>query len=221
VELVTLQASSRVPNKGLTHSMRREGFLPVVLYGQGVQTRPLKVRARDFEHILHIGAGRNNLIRLEIEGLTGAEPPTVMIREIQSDPVKGRHIHADLQQISLKEKIEAKVRLVLHGEDAISKEGAIVQHQMREIEVECLPTALPEYVVFDLAGYGIGDTVTLKDLKLPSGVELLGEPNAIVISIVAPKQVAEAPVEEEVVAIVGEPLRAEPARVSEESKEEE
>lgn len=191
MDLVNLQASSRAVSKGQTHSLRREGFLPVVLYGHDVQSRPLKVLLKDFERLLHTGAGRNNLIRLSIEGEDGGEPPTVMVKDIQSDYIRGRYIHADLHQISLKEKIKAKVRLILHGEDAISREGGIVQHQMREVEVECLPTDLPDHVVFDLAGMGIGDSVALRDLKLPPEVALAGDPASIVISIVAPKQVVE------------------------------
>jgi large subunit ribosomal protein L25 len=223
VDLINLQASPRAVSKGQTHALRRDGFLPVVLYGHGVASRPLMVRFKEFERVLRTGAGRNNLIRLSIEGEpTADEPPTVMIKEVQSDPVKGRYIHADLQQISLKEKIKAKVRLVLHGEDAISREGGIVQHQMREVEVECLPTALPDYVVFDLAGRGIGDSVTLADLKIPEDVRLLGEPGQVVISIVAPKQVVEAapaePVEGEVAE--GEEAKAEDEKTDKAEKKE-
>lgn len=192
MDLVNLQASSRDVRKGITHALRREGYLPVVLYGHGVESRPLKVRVKDFERILSTGAGRNNLIRLNIEGAdTAAEPPTVMIKEIQSDHVRGRYIHADLQQISLKEKIRARVRLVVLGEDAISREGGIVQHQMREVEVECLPTALPDHVTVDLAGMGIGDTIVLGSVKVPEDVKLLGDPDEVVCSIVAPKTVVE------------------------------
>lgn len=212
MDLINLQATSRAVSKGETHSLRREGFLPVVLYGRGANSRPLKVRFKDFERILHVGAGRNNLIRLEIAGEADpTEAPTVMIKDIQSDPVKGRYIHADLQWISLKEKIRAKVRLVLHGEDAIAREGGIVQHQMREVDVECLPTALPDHVVFDLAGRGIGDSVTLRDLALPEDVRLLGGPDTVVVSIVAPKQVVEAAPAEaaEVPAVEGEEGKAE------------
>lgn len=211
MDLINLQASPRAVSKGQTHALRREGFLPVVLYGHGVASRPLTVRFKEFERVLRTGAGRNNLIRLSIEGeATTGEPPTVMIKEVQSDPVKGRYIHADLQQISLNEKIKAKVRLVLHGEDAISREGGIVQHQMREVEVECLPTALPDYVIFDLAGRGIGDSVTLSDLKIPEDVRLLGEPDQIVISIVAPKQVVEAAPAEPIEGEVAEGEEAKP-----------
>lgn len=192
MDLINLQASPRVASKGQTHELRREGFLPVILYGRGIPSRALKVRLKDFERILQTGAGRNNLIRLNIEAeKTDGEPPTVMIKDVQSDYVKDRYIHADLQQISLKEKIKAKVRLILHGEDAISREGGIVQHQMREVEVQCLPTALPDHIVYDLAGMGIGDSVTVGDLKVPPEVELLDEPKALVVSIVAPKQVVE------------------------------
>ncbi len=190
MDLINLQASPRVASKGENQAIRRQGYLPVVLYGHGVESRPLKVLFKDFDRVLHTGAGRNNLIRLEIEG-AGGEPPTVMVKDVQSDHIKGRYIHADLQQINLKEKIRAKVRLVLHGEDAVTKEGGVVQHQMRDVEVECLPTALPDHLTFDLAGMHIGDTVTAGDLKVPEGVTLLEDADEVVASIVAPKAAAE------------------------------
>ncbi len=211
--------------KSENHAIRREGYIPVVLYGRGVDSRALKVRLKDFDHILQTGAGRNNLIRLEIEGeKAAAEPPTVMIKDIQSDYVKGRHIHADLQQISLKEKIKAWVRIIVHGEDAISREGAIVQHQMRQVEVECLPTALPDHITVDLAGLGIGNAVTLGDLKVPADVALQGDRHSVVISIVAPKQVVEevpAAVEGEVAEGAAPAEGAEAGKPGEEKKEKE
>lgn len=222
MDLVSLHASPRVVSKGTTRSLRREGFLPVVLYGHGIQSRPLKVRAKDFERILVTGAGRNNLIRLEIEGeRTETEPPTVMVKDIQSDPVKGRHIHADLQQISLKERIRAKVRLHIVGEEPIRNEGGIVQHQMREVEVECLPTELPDHLTVDLTGLGIGDSVTLGELKVPAGVRVVGEPDEVVASIVAPKMVAEEVPAAAEGAEAAEPAKAEPARVGEQEEEKE
>lgn len=221
MDLLSLEATPRVTRKGVTHSLRREGFLPVVLYGRGVQSRALAVRAKDFERVLHSGAGRNALIRLAIEGEPAGEPPTVMVKDVQVDPVKGRYIHADLQQISLEERIRARVPVVLHGEDSISRDGGIVQHQMREVEVECLPTALPDHITFDLTGMGIGDTVTLRDLKVPEDVRLLGEPDEVVASIVAPKQVVEAPAEAAEGEAAGEAAKPEPARAGEEKKEKE
>jgi len=191
MDLVSLKATPRVPVKGVTHRLRREGFVPVVLYGHGLESRPLRVQMADLERVLKTGAGRNNLIRLEIEGETGSEPPTVIIRDLQTDPVRGRYIHADLMRVSLRDKIRAHVRLVMHGEEAVTREGGIVQHQLREIEVECLPTNLLEHITVDLTGKGIGDAITLGDLKPPEGVKFLGEPDAVVASIVAPRAAAE------------------------------
>jgi large subunit ribosomal protein L25 len=192
MDLLSLQASPRVPHKGTTHAIRREGYLPVVLYGHGVESRPLKIRAKDLERILASGAGRNALIRLEIEGEgEGADPRTVMIKDVQTDYIRGRHIHADLQQISLKEKIRARVPIILSGEDSITREGAIVQHLMREVEVESLPTDLPDHITFDVSGLSVGDTVTLGDLTVAGNVRLTGDPTEVVASILAPKQVVE------------------------------
>lgn len=198
MELLSLKASPRVPHKGVTKRLRREGFLPVVLYGGGTESRPLKVEMKAFERILAGGAGRNALIRLEIEGETAEESPTVMIRDLQSDAVRGRYLHADLQRISLKEKMRTRVRLVVVGEEAVARRGGIVRHQMREVEVECLPTDLPDHITVDIRDKEIGDAVTLGDLPEPEGVRFLGDPASVVVTVVAPKLAAEEQEEEEV-----------------------
>ncbi|HCJ11475.1 MAG TPA: 50S ribosomal protein L25 [Clostridiales bacterium] len=212
MELLSLKASPRVPQKGVTKRLRREGFLPVVLYGGGTESRPLKVETKAFERILAGAAGRNALIRLEIEGETADESPTVIIRDLQSDPVRGRYIHADLQRISLKEKMRTHVRLVVVGEEAVARRGGIVQHQMREVEVECLPTDLPDHITVDIGDKEIGDTVTLGDLPEPEGVRFLGDPASVVVAVVPPKMVAgeeeEAEAAEEAAAPEGEGAEA-------------
>jgi len=191
MNLISLQAKPRRPIKGVTNQLRRDGLLPVVLYGQGVESRPLAVPFKEVERILARGAGRNTLIKLEVEGDDAkGEPPTVIIKDLQTDPVLGRYIHADLLQISLKEKIKARIPFYLVGDEAVARDGGIVQHQMREVEVECLPTALPDHITVDLTGKGIGDSLCLGDLEVPEGVRLLGEPAEVVASIVAPKIVA-------------------------------
>lgn len=191
MEFVTLKATPRTPNKGLTNRIRREGRLPVVLYGQGIESRALQVSLSNVERILRTGAGRNSLIRLEVEGESADAAATVIIRDLQSDARLGRYTHADLLRVSLKEKIKASVRLVFSGEDDIARLGGIVQHQMREVEVEALPTDLPDHITVDFAGRGIGDTVTVSDLTPPAEVVILSEPDSVVASIVALKAVGQ------------------------------
>jgi len=197
MEIVSLKAADRVASKSSNNAIRREGFLPVILYGRGTESRPLKISTRDFERILTSRAGRNSIIRLEIEGEPKKDQPTVLIRDVQSDPVRTRYLHADLMRISLEEEITARVPIYVTGEEAAAREGGIVQQQLRETEVECLPTALPDHITVDLTGKGIGDTVTAGDLEIPEGVRILDEPGTVVVTIVAPKMVVEEEEEEE------------------------
>lgn len=211
MDFVTLKATPRIPHKGTTNRLRREGRLPVVLYGQDVESRALEVSLSEVERILRSGAGRNTLIRLEVEGETGDATPTVIIRDLQVDPRLARYTHADLLRVSLKEKIKASVRLSFTGDEDIIRNGGIVQHQMREVEVECLPTELPDHITVDLTGRGVGDTVTVADLASPAGVALVSEPDSVVASIVAPKATAEPEPDEGEGENEGEPAKGEDA----------
>ncbi|MEW6032502.1 MAG: 50S ribosomal protein L25 [Bacillota bacterium] len=214
MSFVNLKATPRVPAKGTTNALRRAGLLPVVVYGQGAGSRPLAVPAKDVERILKTPAGRNTLIRLEVEDApAGEEPTTVIIKDLQYDPVRARYIHADLMRISLKANIKANIPLLFTGEDAASRDGGIVQHQMREVEVECLPTALPDSITVDLHGKGVGDTVTLGELAVPEGVRLLGDPAEVVASIIAPKAAAAEEEEEKEAAAEPEEKAGEPGAV--------
>jgi len=191
MEIITLKAADRVASKSSNNAIRREGYLPVILYGRGTESRPLKVPTRDFERILASKAGRNTLIRLAIQGEPEKNQPTVLIREVQQDPVRARYLHADLLRISLEESITAQVPIYVTGEEAVAREGGIVQQQLREAEIECLPTALPDHIAADLSGKGIGDTITVGDLETPEGVKILSDPGTVVVSIVAPKIIVE------------------------------
>ncbi|MGE5561131.1 MAG: 50S ribosomal protein L25 [Chloroflexota bacterium] len=184
MQQITLKAEPRESGKGSAHRVRAEGYVPAIVYGKNTSNVSLKVSGRELGRALHTGAGRNNLFRVEVGG---EEPRTCIIKEVQTDPVTGRVIHIDLFQISLKDRITTSVTIVLHGEEAVEKTGGILQHGLRELEIECLPTDIPEHIVVDVSALRVGQHVTAGEVKLPEGVELVSEPEEVVVSVVAPK----------------------------------
>src|SRR5262245_18536456 len=121
--------------KGAARTVRRDGKVPGVLYGQGKAT-PLTLNPRDLSKILHSASGGNALISLKIKGAKGKQDRTAILRDFQIDPITGEVLHADLFEISMTQALKVKVPVEVVGTPAGVKEGGVLQHNMREIEVE-------------------------------------------------------------------------------------
>ena len=170
---------------GKPNQLRREGRIPAVVYGHRRESQAISVDAGGFSQILHHGA--NILIKLA----STSNEDTVMVKAIQRDPVRGNILHVDFLAVSLDEVLTARVPLNVIGDMAVTEAGGIVQHQMREIEVECLPTDVPSHLTVDVAHLRIGDHISAGDLQLPPAVKLLTGADEIVVTVISPR-VAEA-----------------------------
>jgi large subunit ribosomal protein L25 len=190
--------------KGHAAKLRRDGLLPCVLYGSEIDAVPMSVKTAELDRIIKEG-GPNALIKVKLN----ANEYITLVREIQSHPVTKEYLHADLQRISMKEKLQTLVPLRIVGEAPGVNKGGILDQMHREVEVECQPTDIPEYIEVDISSLGFGESLTVAELSVGSGVEIITDPDAVVVSVVAP---AEEPAEE----AEGE---AEPARVGEEGAE--
>ncbi len=192
--------------------LRREGLLPCVLYGSEVDTIPLTVNTSELERIIREG-GNNVLIKVIVD----SQEYITLVREVQLHPVVKDYLHADLQRISMKEKLQTLVPLLIVGESpGVEQDGGILQQQYREIEVECLPTDIPDRVEVDISELGFGESITVADLNAGDGVEIITDADEVVVSVVAP-HVEEEPVEEE--EVDAEAGAAEPERIGEEGQE--
>ena len=185
--------------------IRRNGSIPAILYGHGMKPVTLEVGMRDFYSVIHTRAGENVLINLKVEGLK-LEESTCLIKDIQHDPVTEAIDHIDFTVISMTEKIQVKVPLVVqNSQEAFGvKEGGVMDVVHHEIEVECLPTQIPEKIVVDVKEMKIGDSVYAKDLKIPPEVLCKMPAEEVVVALHPPaKEVAveeeAAPVEPEVI----------------------
>lgn len=190
--------------------LRRDGLLPCVLYGSEVEAMPLTVKTAELDRIIRDG-GANVLIKVKVD----SQEYITLVREVQYHPVAKDYLHADLQQISMKDKLQTFVPLVIVGESPGVDQGGVLQQQHREVEVECLPTDIPEYLEVDISELDFGESITVEDLNAGSGVEIITEADTVIVSVVAP-QTEEEPAEEE-----AEVEATEPERIGEEEEEEE
>lgn len=195
--------------KGVARSLRRRGLVPAVVYGRGRGATPVAVDGKAISSALQTHAGRNVLIDLDMAGGGGAEPATVMVKEIQRDVFKQHIIHVDFHAISLTEMIETRVRVVLRGASKGVAEGGIVEHHLRDVLVECMPTLIPEQFDLDITELGIWHSLHASDLVVPGGVTLLTLPDEVVVTIVAPR-VQEEAAPAAAVAVEGAPVAAVP-----------
>lgn len=178
--------------------LRRQGWVPAVLYGAGEPAVPICVSAKELMRVLHTKAGENALITLKIEGEGGKEP-AVLIKDLQHHPVTHDVIHADFYRVSLTKKIKVEVPLKFRGEEeavGVKQEGGVLEHIRREVEVECLPTDIPSEIEVDIGGLKMNDTLHVRDLAVPPGVEVVTEPDQPVVACVPPRVEEEKPEEE-------------------------
>jgi len=176
--------------------LRRALRIPGIVYG-GPQG-PLPVVVNPHELLSALGAGENVLINLSLEGTEGTQTRTVILKELQLDPVKERPLHADFMEVSMERKIRVEVPLVLAGESVgVKGKGGILEQPLRQLFVECFPLNIPERITLDVSALDIGNAIHVRDLTVGEGVRILEDAGRVVASVVAPaaEEVA-APVEE-------------------------
>lgn len=195
---LNVQIREEIGKKG-TKKVRRNGNIPSILYGRGIKSTPLVVNKKEFYRVTHTKAGSNVLINLKVDGTKIKKDTTCLIKEVQLDPVTDEVYHVDFTAVSLTEKIKIKVPLVIKdAEEAVGvKEGGILDVVHHEIEVECLPTEIPERIEASIKHLKIGDSIHLKELALPSNVTPLLEAEEVMIILHPPQkeEVAPAPTE--------------------------
>jgi large subunit ribosomal protein L25 len=182
--------------------MRREGLVPGVVYSGGTEATAFQVSEREVRNVLAEGAA---LFDLSVDG--GKARP-VVIKEQQLHPVRGTLRHIDLQEVNLKEAIQADVTIELEGVEEApgTKAGGVLEHVTREILVEALPTDIPDKITVDVSTMEINDTLQLSSIEAPSGVTfIVEEDEEVTIATLAPPRVEEAaPEVEEETELVGE-----------------
>ncbi len=190
---VSLTARKREETgKKIAKRFRREGRLPAVIYGGGEEPTPLTLDHREFETFLRQHRGESVVINLEVEG---GEAKKALLRDIQRDYIKNSVIHADFQQILMTDRITTTVSLVLTGDPVgVKRDGGVLEQALREVEIQCLASEIPEHLEVDVADMIIGETLHISDLTFEN-VDNNTDGGVSVVSVLAP--MAEEVVEEE------------------------
>jgi len=193
---VILKAQVRTETgKRVAKDLRNQGLVPANVYKGSKGAVSLQVVKNDLREVLSTKAGENVIITLKISGATDAQDKTVLIKEIQREPIMDEILHVDFGEISLTEMLEVNVPLVSKGEAVgVKVDDGVLEHIMWELQVECLPTNIPEKIDVDVSDMKIGDSIFVKNIVAPEGVKILNDGELIVVSVKAKK--AEAPKEE-------------------------
>lgn len=188
METVELEVERRsVTGKGAARKLRQAGLVPAVVYGARRATTQISVRTEQLDkRVTHLEG--SHLIRL-------VDPPSrdpelhekmVLVRELQRHPVSGRVLHADFFEVDLTERLTVSVPLHFVGRAVGVVGGGILQPVLREIDVQCLPTEIPQFVEVDVTPLGIHDAFHVADLKLPERVTAVGDPTRTVVTVLPP-----------------------------------
>jgi large subunit ribosomal protein L25 len=197
-EQIVLSAGKRTVTGRHVKQLRREGWVPGVMYGHGFESVALQFEERNLTRLLsHVGGSQ--LIQIAVEGTK--EPEMALVRDVQRDPIRGTVLHVDFYRVQMTERLRAEIPLAMEGESPViaRKEGILLQG-LSSIEVECLPGDLVDAIVVDLGDLlEIDDSLHVKDLPIPSGIDVLTDPDELVVRVapLAEEEVIEEIVEEE------------------------
>jgi len=203
MEEIILQVQPREGiGKSKNKALRTTGFIPAIVYAQGKKSEPLMMGTSDFVRLIHQHHIESVVLTLRFKDSSDKKSKDMacLVKEIQYDPVKGDVIHVDFNEISLTKAIKVNVGVAAKGDAfGVKQDGGVLEHLLWQIEVECLPTQIPEQIEVDVTNLKIGDTIHIKDITPPAGVKIINNPDDIVLSVVPPtkEEVLVAPVEGE------------------------
>jgi len=185
MEKIRLESKPRVEKGRKTNKGRKEGLVPAVVYGKGIEPQSLWVNALDLSRLLK-KSGESVIIDLLIDGKNGRN---VLIHELQKNAVNGRYVHVDFYQVNMAEKIEAEVHFEFIGESpAVKALGGVLVKSMDKVEVKCLPADLPSNIEVDISAIEtFEDHVCVKDLKISDKVEIEIDPETVVALVTPPR----------------------------------
>ena len=183
----TIQTEARVPSKqSVLTELRKEGYVPAVVYGYKTEAITISVKERDLLKTLQV-TGRNGVIKLNVDG----KDINVVLNDYQSDVLKGEIHHADFLAINMTEELEVDVIIHLIGESVGLKEGGVLQQPNREVTIKVKPSDIPEIFEVDISNLQIGETITVAEIRANSKYEILNEDDHALVLISSPRTAAE------------------------------
>jgi large subunit ribosomal protein L25 len=210
--------SRRVTGTTACRRMRRQGKIPGNVYGLDRPPFKVTVSPRRIDEVLRLGSGVNTVFQLSLVGENKTRE--AMIKELQRDPVSGLPVHVDFVRIDPTKKLQVSVPVHLVGTpEGVRNEGGIVDFVNRVVQVECLPTQIPDHLDVDINDLHINQNVSVADLPTTAGVDVLDDPEQIIAVVVAPRVEEVAPTEEAEEPVEGEAEGEPKAKEGEQAEE--
>jgi large subunit ribosomal protein L25 len=181
---VKLTAERRTATgRSAVRKLKAAGSVPAVIYGAKDKAEPLQVSRRDINAMLSHAAGENILVELEIAG----KSRLALVQEVQHAPVGGAILHIDFHAVSMDEMIQADVPLEPTGiANGVKNMGGLLEQNLRSLAIECLPRDLPDVITVDVSALNIGDSIHVREIRLPEGVTTRVQPDLTAFSVLAP-----------------------------------
>jgi large subunit ribosomal protein L25 len=182
--MAVLEAKERTEKKpSALRNIRLQGNIPGVLYGKNVENKVIFINAADFIKTIR-EAGRNSLITMKVNG----ESHSVLLRDIQKDPIRHEIIHVDFQAVDMSTEVDIDVNVHLVGEAAGVKDGGVLQQTLHELSIRALPANIPSSIDIDISHLQVGETITVGDIDTNGKYEINHEPTEVIATILPPKQ---------------------------------
>jgi len=212
---VPLKAYPRTQTRrGGVKKLLDTGRVPAVIYGRQAKPQNLEISAKEIGDLIHHSASENLLVDLSVENDARAKR-LALVQEIQHHPLDGKVLHVDFHEVAENEKVIVQVPVETVGEAAgVKTGGGVLEHVLFKLKVRCLPKDLPEQIVIDVSHLELGKAIHLGEVKVPAGVELIGDKNIPVVAVALPRA------EEEVVPAEGAAAAAGDVEMIKEKKEE-
>jgi large subunit ribosomal protein L25 len=189
---VTLPAQVRTgKGKGAARKLRRDKKVPAVFYGPKAAPTMLSVSFSDLQALIKSTTSENIILQLQIESDLGVDARSVILKELQTDPIKPLYYHADFYEIAMDKELTLNIAIQLVGTPAGIVKGGMLQHVKRELQVSCLPGNMVESIQVDVSSLDIGDAVHVKDIVLPGGIRSLEDEDETVALVAVPHVAAE------------------------------
>lgn len=187
---ISLNAQTRkTTGNSPARALRREKRVPAVVYGRGVDSRLLSIAAHDLELIVKQGNIGRSVYNLIVDD--NSAPTTVMVKELQTNPLSRAFLHVDFYEVAMDRKIYVPVPVVVTGKCIGVENGGILQTVRHELEVYCLPNNIPNQITVDVSKLDIGDAIHVEDILLPEGVEITHDVNFTVLTVIATRKETE------------------------------
>ncbi|WP_100405935.1 50S ribosomal protein L25/general stress protein Ctc [Bacillus solitudinis] len=178
-----LKANPRNDLRGsATRKVRKEGYVPGILYGNKIESQPVSVESVEFIKMVR-EVGKNGLFSLDVNGKAKHQ---VMIHDLQRDPIKNEYTHIDFFEVDMTSEIVAEVAVHLSGEAPGANEGGVVSHLLYNLSVRCLPSEIPEEITVDISSLNIGDSIQVADIRKTMKVEITNEDEETIVTIQPP-----------------------------------